>query len=218
MTSPYQPYPQPAPYAPGAMAPLAPPESVRRAVGLILTGSVLAVVGGIVGGMTAHSSTFFSYGSTTSSGVTVHQSSLLFDALFGAALQCALWLWMAWKIRAGRQWARVLSTVFFGITCVSLLATAVMIGLPGHFGARLLPGLLITLAQFGVGLAAIIFLYRPESSGYFAIALQSEAADTYARTQAAAAAWPGGSPTGYGQPPQPYGQPAQYGQPPQPPQ
>ena len=32
-----------------------------------------------------------------------------------------LWLWMAWKIKTGRHWARVLSSVFFGLEFLSTL-------------------------------------------------------------------------------------------------
>jgi hypothetical protein len=69
---------------------------------------------------------------------------------------------------------------------------------------------ILTLAQWGVGLAAIIQLWRPESSEFFALAKQAKLAAAYG------GAYPGYGPTGYAQPPQ-YGQPG-YGQPPQPPQ
>jgi hypothetical protein len=31
-----------------------------------------------------------------------------------------IWLWIAWKNRAGRNWARVVATVFFGLSCLGL--------------------------------------------------------------------------------------------------
>jgi hypothetical protein len=212
MTSPNQPYPQPAPYAPRAIVPLAQPDSVQRAVLLIYAGSVFAVVGGAVGVMAALGSTSFSFGSTTSSsGVSVPQALLMIVAISSAAIQCALWVWMAWKTGAGRQWARVVSTVFFGITSAGLVASTVFLGLSGLLDARQVPSLLVSVAEFGVGLAAIILLYRPESSEYFAITQQARYADMYARTQQAAA-YPGGPVPGYG-PPSNYGQPTQYSQP-----
>src|ERR1700749_2289708 len=37
-----------------------------------------------------------------------------------AVIMVSLWLWMAWKNRTGRNWARIVSTVFFGLSCTSL--------------------------------------------------------------------------------------------------
>jgi hypothetical protein len=78
------------------------------------------------------------------------------SGLIGAAL----WLWMAQKCRAGRGWARILSSVFFGIETVSLL-----IGTAAGQGGGLtrIYGIIVWL----VGLTAIIFLWRRSSSDYF---------------------------------------------------
>jgi hypothetical protein len=42
----------------------------------------------------------------------------------GGLIGAALWLWMAQSCKAGKGWARVVSTVFFGIDTLSVLVGA----------------------------------------------------------------------------------------------
>ena len=151
MVSPYPQYPQSAPYGPGPLAPPPPPDAIRRATSLIFAGAALSVVYGIVDGLTVHSSNFYAY-SSTQSGTTVHQANSLASGIAVGVIQCLLWLWMAWKIKSGRNWARVLSTVFFGFMSLGLLSAALSAG--SHHDAIF--ALLVTLIEWGVGLAALI--------------------------------------------------------------
>ena len=41
--------------------------------------------------------------------------------IVGALIAVALWLWMAWANNRGRNWARIVSAVFFGISTLDLL-------------------------------------------------------------------------------------------------
>lgn len=79
--------------------------------------------------------------------------------VFGDIVGVGLWLWMMWKLHAGRRWARVLSAVFFAATCVQLLA-ALAIG----------PGIIRILISvcFLAALAALILVYRPDATAFFA--------------------------------------------------
>lgn len=56
---------------------------------------------------------------------TVHTDEvinlMLGAVVFFGLVEVLLWAWMAWKIKTGRHWARVLSTVFFGITVAGQL-------------------------------------------------------------------------------------------------
>jgi uncharacterized YccA/Bax inhibitor family protein len=165
MVSPYPQYPQSAPYGPGPMAPPPPPDAIRRATGLIFAGAALSVVYGVVDGLTVHSSSFYAY-SSTQSGTTVHQANSLASGIVVGVIECLLWLWMAWKINSGRNWARVLSSVFFGFMCLGLLSAVLSAG--SHHDAVF--ALLVTLIEWGVGLAALIKLWRPESSQFFSAA------------------------------------------------
>src|SRR5579875_1508751 len=73
---------------------------------------------------------------------------------FGLAL-IGLWLWLARAVGHGRSWARVLSTVLFG------LATLQLIGL--HGAAQVFWAMLTWLT----GAAAVWQLWRPASSAFF---------------------------------------------------
>lgn len=74
----------------------------------------------------------------------------------------SLWLWMASKNKAGRRWARVLSTVFF---VIDSLAWLLVIGRPIPGGEwQLLPPAAGSL----VGVCAVALLWQRESSDFFA--------------------------------------------------
>jgi hypothetical protein len=141
-------YPQAAWYGPAPLVPSAPPRAVNRAVRLMRAGAALAVVYGAVYGLTRHA---------------------LVGGILSGVIAGLVWLWMAWKSNAGRNWARVLSSIFFGAT------------IPGLFGSiadrRWAPALVVFLIECGVGLAAVILLWRPESGQFFAAARQAKLAD-----------------------------------------
>jgi hypothetical protein len=84
-------------------------------------------------------------------------------AVVGAALSLVvpvvLWLWMAWKCKAGRPWARVVSTVLF-----ALATWATLTALAGSTGAW---GLLGAIVSWFIGLGVIILLWQRSSSYYF---------------------------------------------------
>ena len=72
-----------------------------------------------------------------------------------------LWLWMAWATSQGKNWARLLSTVLFGLATLEFLATLEVIGNDG-----------VTQAFFAgltwlSGLGAVWMLWRPASSTFF---------------------------------------------------
>jgi len=136
----------------------------------MLAGAALSVVYGVVDGLTSHNSVFYSYTSTPS-GTTVHQANSLASGIISGVIQCLLWLRMAWKTKAGRNWARVLSGVF-GFMCLGLLVA--MAAAVSH-GNEVL-AFLVTLIEWGVGLAALVQLWRPESSQFFTAARQAKLA------------------------------------------
>ena len=206
MVSRYPQYPQPAPYGPGSLAPPPLPDATRRATGLMLAGAALSVVYGVVDGLTAHSTEIFA-ATSTQSGTTVHPVNFLVSGIIIGVIECLLWLWMACKTKSGRNWARVLSSVFFGFMCLGLLSSAV--NASSHDNA--IPAFLVTLIEWCVGLAAIINLWRPQSSQFFAAARQAKLATAFLPSYPGAAN-PGGQVPWYAPPPQ-YGQPRQYGQP-----
>lgn len=131
------PYPQPAWYGPAPLVPSALPSAVSRAVRLMRAGAAFAVVYGVVFGLFRHA---------------------LVPGMVSGVFVSLLWLWMAWKNEAGRNWARVLSSVFFGFQCPGLLFSVI----DGNWSLALLAALI----EWGIGLAALILLWRPESGQF----------------------------------------------------
>ena len=80
--------------------------------------------------------------------------------LAGLAL-IGLWLWMAWATSQGKNWARILSTVLFGLATLEFLSGLELIGKEGVAQA-FFAGL-----TWLSGLAAVWMLWRPASSAFF---------------------------------------------------
>ena len=159
----YQRYPgdgvQPREPAPPASA----PQSVLRAVRVMYVGLAASLLG-IVVDMTTLSATRSEILKRNPSYTVAQLNSaehveiglFIASGLIGAAL----WLWMAQSCRAGKGWARVVSTVFFGIDTLSVL-----VGSAAAQGGGLsrIYGILVWV----IGLIAIILLWQRSSSEYF---------------------------------------------------
>jgi len=214
-------YPQ-DPVTPGAAAVPPRPPTMQRAVQLMYAGAALGLIAGLLTTETAL------FNSSSASTTTTHTANYVAGAVIGAITVALLWLWMAWKTGAGRGWARVLSTVFFGLFCLELLhdiTFAARAHAASNFIAVLIDFIFV-LIEWGVGLTALVQLWQRDSSNFFAFANQAELARAYGGHQGYQPpqdGQPGYGQQGYGQPPQygqgygqpGYGQPG-YGQPPQP--
>jgi hypothetical protein len=71
----------------------------------------------------------------------------------------ALWLWMARKNEQGKNWARILSTVLFGLATLDLFG---VVSQP-----KTVLGLIFPVLTWLVGLGAVVFLWRKESTEFF---------------------------------------------------
>jgi hypothetical protein len=80
-------------------------------------------------------------------------------AVVSGLIGIALWLWMARANSNGRSWARILSTVLFG------LATLDLVGVLGEPKTAL--GLVFPVLTWLVGLGAVWLLWRPDSTAFF---------------------------------------------------
>jgi hypothetical protein len=89
-----------------------PPRSVLTAVKLMYAGAGLEVLGLVLN--------LIIVGRVGSSGV--------FSGIVGPAVGVALWLWMATANKAGQNWARITSTVFFGLDSLFLLVVLIGAG------------------------------------------------------------------------------------------
>ena len=189
------------PYGPGPSTPPVLPDKMKAAVWLMCGGAVMSVVYSVVSGVVTHNM----FTTSTYNTPAFHQITYGGE-IFGVIVEVVLWAWMIWKVWTGRSWARILSTVFFGFTCLQLLL--VLISAPGISKA-------LMTAYFVVALFALIMLYVPESSAFFKNAELARNPYRAGYMPPGYGPPPHGSPP-YGQPPYgapPYGQPP-YGQPP----
>jgi hypothetical protein len=81
----------------------------------------------------------------------------------------AVWYWMARKNHSGRSWARVLSTVFFGIQTIAFAVLAVRLApnITDLTSAGLIWVVGLTIYWI-IGLGTIVLLWRPQSNEYYA--------------------------------------------------
>jgi hypothetical protein len=144
-------------------APTNAPQSVLRAVRVMYVGLAASLLG-IVIDMTTLSSTRSEIlkRNPTFTTAQVNTAEHLEIGIFiaGGLIGAALWLWMAQKCRAGKGWARVVSTVFFGIETLSLLVSTAAV--QGGALTRIY-GIVVWV----IGLTAVILLWRRSSSDYF---------------------------------------------------
>ncbi len=80
-------------------------------------------------------------------------------AIVSGVIGVALWLWMAKANGQGRNWARILSSVLFGLATLDLF---------GVFSQpKTLLGLVFPVLTWLIGLGAVILLWRKDSTAFF---------------------------------------------------
>jgi hypothetical protein len=104
--------------------------------------------------------------SLTAAQLSQFKPLIITAAVMGGLVVIALWLWMARANGQGRNWARILSTVLFGLATLQLAGdfrqpvSHVVLG----FEALGLLGAVLTWLP---GLAVVWLLWRPASSAFF---------------------------------------------------
>lgn len=159
----YQRFPGDAAQSGQPSAPASVPQSVLRAVKVMYIGLAASLIG-IVVGLTTLSSTRSAIlkrnPSYTAAQLNSAEHLEIGFLIAGGIIGAALWLWMAQSCRSGKSWARVVSTVFFGIDTLSVLVGVAAVqggGLSRIFG----------ILVWVIGLIAIILLWQRSSSDYF---------------------------------------------------
>jgi hypothetical protein len=138
------------------------PKPVLQAVKLMYAGAAISTVSLIIsladiGGIkTAIKKAHPSYSASQISG---DQRFIIGLAVVSGLLGIGLWLWMARANNDGKSWARILSTVLFG------LATLDLIGVFSEPQTAI--GLVFPVLTWLVGLGAIWLLWRPDSTAFF---------------------------------------------------
>ena len=156
----YQPYPASGPVP--EPQPIAPPRSVLNAVRLMYAGAALELLAVIIAVVTRASLRLAILARHPLYGpAQVHHAEAVRAAplVIGALIAIGLWLWMAWANSRGRNWARILSAVFFGINTVDLFIS--------FFVARATATVIIGVFIWLVGLGAIVLLFSKESAPFF---------------------------------------------------
>lgn len=161
---------------PPFLAPQAPPPTVLNAVRLMYAGAALSVVWLVttllkIGALrqALQNGTFRTSGTAgtfvgPSGKLTPHAISTFVTAYVAIEIILtivfiALWIWMAWANRGGKNWARVVSSVFFGL--FTLLALLALIRPTASLS------LVVTVVTFLVGLGAVILIWNGKSTPYY---------------------------------------------------
>ncbi|HEX3491809.1 MAG TPA: hypothetical protein VHU92_20860 [Streptosporangiaceae bacterium] len=147
------------------------PQSLRNAVRLMWVGAALALIGVIV--TLAFSSkiksavtkaavkanaTRRSEGKSVLTASQIHSvanATVILLAIVGI-IALLLWVWMAWANNKGSNWARIVATVLFGLNTISLLLEV----------GRASITIIVVAIGWLVGLGAIVFLWRKETTAY----------------------------------------------------
>ena len=156
----YQPYPASGPVP--DPQPIPPPRSVLNAVRLMYAGAALELLALIIALVTRASlrlAIVARHPLYNTAQVHHAEAARATPLVLGALIAIGLWLWMAWANSRGRNWARILSAVFFGINTFDLLISFFVV----RATATMIVGVVIWL----VGLGAIVLLFSKESAPFF---------------------------------------------------
>lgn len=156
-----QPSPKGARNAPVADRPPTPP-SVLNAVKLMYAGAVVSGIQSItplatIGGW--RSAIHHRYPHFTAAHVHSIEVATITGLVISALIGVGLWVLVARLNLSGRHWARILASVLFGINTLELVTTFTR--------PSTILGLVFAVALWVVGLGAIVFLWRRESSAFF---------------------------------------------------
>jgi hypothetical protein len=159
----YQPYPSSGKPV-DTERPPAPP-SIQNAVKLMYAGAAISAVSLVISLIlpladitSSKASLKKAHPSLTASQVDQAFNLGIAVAAVTGVIGTVLWLWMARANGQGKNWARILSSVLFGVNTLSLLAL---------LNAPSLLGVLFAALTWLVGLGAIVFLWRKESTEFF---------------------------------------------------
>jgi hypothetical protein len=163
----YQPYPTSGPDGNVVQQHVPPPSTVRMAVLLMYIGGGISAVGlvftlALSGRIKAAVGRAVRSVKTskplTASQVHSLESAYIVIVVVVLLVAIALWVWMAWANGRGRGWARVVASAFFGLNTLWLVFS----------GSRTVTTAIFVGLGWLVGLAALICLWRRQTSQYIA--------------------------------------------------
>jgi hypothetical protein len=146
------------------------PAPVRTAVKLMHAGAAMSAVGLIIGLALINADVeAAARGQFLGRSLAAHKPLVITVwIVFGLAV-IALWLWTARANGQGRSWARVLSTVLFGLATLQLPGAFTQPVSHAGFGATVLyyGSAALFVATWLAGAAAVWLLWRPASNAFF---------------------------------------------------
>jgi hypothetical protein len=138
------------------------PQSVLNAVKLMYAGAAVSAVSLIISLATISGTKDAikkAKPSLTATQVNQLNTFIIALAVVSGVIGVALWLWMARKNGQGKSWARILSTVLFALATVDLFG---VVSQP-----KTVLGLVFPVLTWLIGLGAVVFLWRRESTEFF---------------------------------------------------
>jgi len=138
------------------------PQSVANAVKLMYVGAAVTTVSLIISAADiSGTKAAIRKAKPTWTATQVNQFDrfIIITAIVSGLIGIALWLWMARANSQGRSWARIVSTVLFGLATLDLLGVLTE--------PKTVLGLLFPVLTWLVGLGAVWLLWRPDSSAFF---------------------------------------------------
>jgi hypothetical protein len=163
----YQPYPSSGQTAEPLRSPPAP---VLTAVKLMYAGAAVSAVELIIGlALIIVDIQAAARGQFLSHSLAAQKPLIITVWIVFGLVMIALWLWMARANGQGRNWARILSTVLFGLLTLQLTGDFTQPVSHAGFGATVLyyGGTALFIAAWLAGAAAVWLLWRPASGAFF---------------------------------------------------
>lgn len=150
-------------YAP---TPVTRPPAIDKAVMLMKVGAALSIISGLLS-LTMRSAyreiseKALRDGSqpVTAENIDLGTNMALGFAIASGLIGAALWWWMAVMNNKGKSWARILSTIFFGISVLSFVY-GLSTGTP-------MLGIVLSVLSLLVGAGAVWFMWQKESTNYY---------------------------------------------------
>lgn len=167
---------------PGQPEGQAPPETVRRAVRLMQAGaaaSALSLIFAVISSFSLKSNMMSANAQKlkdhqiTEATINNTATALIIYTIFVGLVAIGLWLWMARTNQAGRNWARITATVFFGLWSVYTYSVVGELSGGVTVTATLALSLILVVVLWVIGVAAVFQLWRPSSTAYFKAPAQS---------------------------------------------
>jgi heme A synthase len=148
------------------VAPVERPASIAQAVKLMYVGAALSLLGIIVTvlmkGAIRDAVEKASEKATTPMTDTQIDAAVTLGVTFAVItglIGVALWVWMASANGKGRKWARIVATILFVLSVLSILSSLLQ-----HPPAL---ALILNLVMLALGAYILYLLYRPESTQYY---------------------------------------------------